>query len=80
MPDLHARLLVEIERREDETVPHLPSPHAVSRELAYLAAFREIVRLHDGPHQCWDSEGTVTIMDDDCETQLIIASALGVEA
>ena len=42
-------------------------------ELAYLAALKAIVDMHDGPHRCHDHEGTVTIVHDECDTLLAVA-------
>ena len=80
MPDLHARLLAEIERREEiwstpepMTGEGLPSDEEV---LAYLAALRGVVELHrnagGGCHECE--------YDWPCSTLRCVAEGLGVEA
>lgn len=77
--DLHARLLAEIERREDHArqASYLGRPWG-ERETGYLAALHTIVELHTGPHRCHDREGTVDIVRDECDTLLAVAEALGI--
>ena len=85
MTDLTIRLLAEIERREGNWRQPEPTNgdelgYTAREVLAYLAALRKIVGLHDGAHQCHDHEGTVTIVRDECATLLAVAEALGVTA
>lgn len=90
--DLHARLLAEIERREDHAgqMSYYEVPWA-ERETAYLGALREVVGIHaDVPTTITYSDGRVVearecqvCIDGDCGevcgTLVTVAEALGVE-
>ena len=85
MPDLHARLLAEIERREDvaRQASYLDKPWA-KRELAYLAALRKVVELHarvpcDDAEHPHDATCDECLDEFPCPTVAAIAEGLGVE-